>query len=550
MSLVYRPGYTIFADVMSSECALAASQFISEGINPVIIWPEEKADELIFELIERNGYLMSNRKMIELLQNHSESADSILKKCGEDRAFLIADVLKGSPFISNESRLPCVCVIRVKNGDDAAQVKKWLLDRKQIKGIDNVEIFEDRRRKMDINSVNIEKIVKEVLQGMSASAVAPSAPAQAGGAIPKTSRVAMLTALEHYDIKEFPIPEIGDDDILVKVEGCGVCGTDAHEFKRDPFGLIPVVLGHEGTGEVVKIGKNVKKDSAGKPLGVGDKVVTCMIFKDDPNVTMFDLNKQNVGDGADVYGLIPDDDIHLNGWFADYIVIRKGSTVFNVSDLDLDMRILIEPCAVLIHAVERAKTTGILRFNSRVAVQGCGPIGLICIAILRTMGIENIVAIDGEEKRLGFAKEMGATQTVNFKDHNGIEALTAAVEKAFGGYPADFAFQCTGSPVAHANIYKFIRKGGGLCELGFFINGGDATINPHFDICSKEITTVGSWVYTLRDYATTFDFLKRAKGIGLPLEKLITHRYPLSQINEAHITNLKMEGLKIAIINE
>ena len=49
---------------------------------------------------------------------------------------------------------------------------------------------------------------------------------------------------------------------------------------------------------------------------------------------------------------------------------------------------------------------------------------------------------------------------------------------------------------AHANIYKFIRNGGGLCELGFFINGGDATINPHFDICSKEITIVGSWVYT------------------------------------------------------
>ncbi len=549
MSIIYRPGYTVNADIMSSDCALAASQFISDGINPVIIWPEEKADELIFELIERNGYLLSTRKMIELTQNNAESAESILKKCGEDRNFLVADVAKGSPFIASESRLPCVSVIRIKNEDDAAQVQKWLLDRKQIKSIDNVEIFEDRRRKMDINSANIEKIVKEVLQGMSAAAVAPSASAQVG-AIPKTSRVAMLTALEHYDIKEFPIPEIGDDDILVKVEGCGVCGTDAHEFKRDPFGLIPVVLGHEGTGEVVKIGKNVKKDSAGKPLGVGDKVVTCMIFKDDPNVTMFDLNKQNVGDGADVYGLIPDDDIHLNGWFADYIVIRKGSTVFNVSDLDLDMRILIEPCAVLIHAVERAKTTGILRFNSRVAVQGCGPIGLICIAILRTMGIENIVAIDGEEKRLGFAKEMGATQTVNFKDHNGIEALTAAVEKAFGGYPADFAFQCTGSPVAHANIYKFIRKGGGLCELGFFINGGDATINPHFDICSKEITTVGSWVYTLRDYATTFDFLKRAKGIGLPLEKLITHRYPLSQINEAHITNLKMEGLKIAIINE
>ena len=399
---------------------------------------------------------------------------------------------------------------------------------------------------MDINSEKIQQIVKQVLSEMNG---APAAAPSASGPIPKTARVVMLTKLEHYDIKEYPIPEVGDGDILVKVEGCGICGTDAHEFKRDPFGLIPVVLGHEGTGEIVKMGKDVKVDSAGKKLSVGDKVVTCMIFKDNPDITMFDLNKQNVG-GADVYGLLPDDDVHLNGWFSDYILIRKGSSVFNVSDLDLDSRILIEPCAVLVHAVERAKTTGILRFNSRVVVQGCGPIGLICIAVLRTMGIENITAVDGQPKRLEFAKKMGADKTVNFTEHKGIEALTGAVEATFGGHLADFAFQCTGAPAAHSNIYKFIRNGGGLCELGFFINGGDAAINPHFDICSKEITIVGSWVYTLRDYATTFDFLKRAKAIGLPMSELITHRFPLSEINEAHVTNLKMEGLKIAIVNK
>ena len=407
--------------------------------------------------------------------------------------------------------------------------------------------------------MNIEEIVKQVLAEMKGAAPADVAPAvkadpaaTAAGEIPKTAHVAVLTALEHFDIKEYPMPEVGDDDILVKVEGCGVCGTDAHEFKRDPFGLIPVALGHEGTGEIVKMGKNVKVDTAGKTVRVGDKVVTCMIFKDDPEITMFDLNKKNVG-GADVYGLLPDDDVHLNGWFSDYILIRGGSfgsTFFNVSDLDLDSRILIEPCAVLVHAVERAKTTGILRFNSRVVVQGCGPIGLICIAILKTMGVQNICAVDGEQKRLDFAKKMGAKMTVNFKDHKGIEALAGAVKDAFGGHLADFAFQCTGSPVAHANIYKFIRNGGGLCELGFFINGGDATINPHFDICSKEITIVGSWVYTLRDYVTTFDFLKSAKEIGLPMSELITDKFPLEEINEALKTNLAMTGLKIAIVNK
>ena len=397
---------------------------------------------------------------------------------------------------------------------------------------------------MDQNSVDIEQIVRKVLCDMSGQS-APSA----AGPIPKTGRVAMLTKPEHFDIQEYPIPEVGDDDMLVKVEGCGVCGTDAHEFKRDPFNLIPIVLGHEGTGEIVKMGKNVRKDSAGKDLHLGDKVVSCMIFSDNPDITMYDLNKQNVG-GADVYGLLPDDEVHLNGWFSDYIFIRKGSTIFNVNELDLNSRVLIEPCAVLIHAVERAKSTGILRFNSRVVVQGCGPIGLICIAILRTMGITNITAVDGEAGRLEFAKTMGATETVNFKDHKGIEALAKAVEESFGGHLADFGFQCTGSPAGHANIYKFLRNGGGLCELGFFINGGDATINPHLDICAKELTIVGSWVYTLRDYATTFEFLKSAKRIGLPMEKLITHTFPLEQINEALQTNLAMTGLKIAIMNK
>ncbi len=401
---------------------------------------------------------------------------------------------------------------------------------------------------MDINEKDIAQLVQAVLDEMNGKPAQKTASKPAGD-IPKTAKVAMLTSLEHFDIKEYPIPEVGDDDILVRVEGCGVCGTDAHEFKRDPFSLIPVALGHEGTGEIVKMGKNVKKDSAGKPLKVGDKVVTCMIFKDNPDITMFDLNKQNVG-GADVYGLLPDDDYHLNGWFSNYIFIRGGSTVFNVSDLDLDSRILIEPCAVLVHAVERAKLTNILRFNSRVVVQGCGPIGLICIAVLRTMGVENIVAVDGNEQRLEFAKKMGAGKTVNFMNYKGIEALSGAVKDAFGGYLADFAFQCTGSPVAHSNIYKFIRNGGGLCELGFFINGGDAQINPHFDLCSKEITLVGSWVYTLRDYATTFDFLKRAKAIGLPMNDLITHKFGLEEMNEALQTNLSQKGLKIAYVNK
>ncbi len=515
----------------TSDIKQTAHRLAGSGMQSVCVYADTaQASELVYHLVACGGYAASKQECERLIHSAqtAKTLSSVLLLIGAktvmQHTFLICTVTE------QQAEMLPPCGVRV------------------IYLVRTAQNAIERRKDMNIEQEKIQAIVKQVLSELNPGSTGAASP-KAAGAVPTTSRAAMLTKLEHYDIKEFPIPQLGDDDILVKVEGCGVCGTDAHEFKRDPFGLIPVVLGHEGTGEIVKMGKNVKKDSAGKPLGIGDKVVTCMIFKDNPDITMFDLNKQNVG-GADVYGLLPDDDTHLNGWFADYMVIRGGSTVFNVSDLDLDSRILIEPSAVLIHAVERAKTTGILRFNSRVAVQGCGPIGLLCIAILRTMGIENITAVDGEAKRLEFAKRMGATATVNFKEHKGIEALTKAVEDSFGGYAADFAFQCTGSPIAHSNIYKFVRSGGGLCELGFFINGGDATINPHFDICSKELTVVGSWVYTLRDYATTFDFLKRAKGIGLPLADLITHRFPLDKINEAHEVNLKMEGLKIAIINE
>ena len=140
----------------------------------------------------------------------------------------------------------------------------------------------------------IEEIVKKVLGELGAESASGKTGGAGSGVIPQTAHVAMLTGIEKMEIKEFPMPAVGDDDILVKVEGCGICGTDAHEYRKDPFGLIPVALGHEGTGEIVKMGKNVKTDSAGKPLKLGDKIVTCMIFKDNPAITMFDLNKQNV----------------------------------------------------------------------------------------------------------------------------------------------------------------------------------------------------------------------------------------------------------------
>lgn len=103
--------------------------------------------------------------------------------------------------------------------------------------------------------------------------------------------------------------------------------------------------------------------------------------------------------------------------------------------MTLDQRILVEPAAVVVHSLERAKSTGLLKFNSVVLVQGCGPIGLLQIATLRTLGIETIIAVDGNDSRLELAREMGASRTYNFTRYADLNELLDAVKKDNGGPP-------------------------------------------------------------------------------------------------------------------
>lgn len=366
--------------------------------------------------------------------------------------------------------------------------------------------------------------------------------------IPVSGRVAMLTGARKIEVKEYGLPPIGDDEILLKVEGSGVCGTDVHEYKGDPFGLCPVVLGHEGTGEIIAAGKNVTHDFTGKPVAVGDKLVTCIIPCGKCPSCINTPGRTNMCDAIGIYGLMPDDKYHFNGYFGDYVIVRKGSTFFNVSDLDLDSRLLVEPFTVAVHALERAKSTGLLRFDTTVLIQGCGPIGLCVLSVVRAMGVEKIIAVDSSAKRLEVAKELGASYLININDYKTPEEEIAAVKAVSDGLGAEFAFQCTGVPAAAALLWRLVRRGGGLCELGFFVNNGDCTINPHLDLCNKEVTAVGSWVYTPQDYPITFAFLKRANGMGLPIKQLITHRFPLDQMNEAMETNIRMDGIKVCFV--
>ncbi len=397
---------------------------------------------------------------------------------------------------------------------------------------------------MEISASQIESIVRSIVSQMGGGTSAPCD-------IPKKAHVAMLTDKKHFEVKEFPVPELGDDDILVKVEGCGVCGTDVHEWKGDPFGLIPVVLGHEGTGEIIYLGKNIKCDTAGNPLKVGDKLVTSVISCGECGICRMHPSHTNLCDKQGVFGLIGHNDVQpLNGWFSDYMLIRgKGATYFAVNDLDLQERMLLELATVCVHALDRARSTGLINFNSKVLIQGCGPVGLVQIAVLRAAGVNHIIAVDGTPSRLEMAKRLGAKTTVNFREVPEIKDRVNMVKKlTVGGLGADFAFQCTGAPAAAKDIFEYIRRGGGVCEMGFFVNNGSYEINPHFAMCNKEINLVGSWDYSAEDYPTAMAFLKQAREMNIPIKELITHNFPLDKMNEAMEVNVSQKGIKICYV--
>ena len=393
-------------------------------------------------------------------------------------------------------------------------------------------------------NVDVEAIVRQVLASMN------TAPSSGTGGVPSgMARVAMLTGERKIEVREFPIPTPGDDEILVKVEGCGICGTDVHEWKKDPFGLIPVVLGHEGSGEIIALGKNVKTDTVGKPLKVGDKIVTSVMTCGECDMCRLHPELVNLCDGQGIYGLIPDSDrYHLNGWFASHLLIRPGATVFNVNGMTLDERLLLEPAAVATHAIIRSQKFGILDFDSKVLIQGCGPIGLVVTACCKAAGFNHIIAVDGNASRLEMAKRMGAKTAINFKDVPELKDRIEIVRSLTGNLGADWAFQCTGVPQAASDVYKYIRRGGVVCEMGFVVDNGECSINPHADICKKELIVTGSWDYSHMDYPKTMAFMRQAKEMGIPIHELITHRFPLSQMNEAMEVNVAQKGIKIAYI--
>ncbi|MBO4210650.1 zinc-dependent alcohol dehydrogenase [Micromonospora echinofusca] len=369
-----------------------------------------------------------------------------------------------------------------------------------------------------------------------------------------TSRAAVVTGPGGpVEIREYPVPAPGPGEAVVRVELCGICGTDAHVFHgRLPSIVFPALLGHEVVGTVVALGAGLDRDFAHRPVAVGDRIgifpatscgacYECVVLRRPGQCRQ---RPPSYGFKSPVEVGSP-----LTGGFADYLHLANPGTVFYRTDLAPEVAILAEPMSVALHGVHRAG----IGIGATVVVQGVGAIGLMVVAAARTAGAARVVAVDGNARRLALAAELGADRVVDVSALDAGVPRHRAVRDALDGSGASAVIGCSGSPAGFAEAIGYVADGGVLAELGNFTDRGSIPINPYTDLLRRDITIAG--VYGAGPdmqarYLRALEILERG---DLPFARVVSHRVPLRDVEpalRALSTGYQLDGsdvVKIAI---
>ncbi|MCJ7813869.1 MAG: zinc-binding dehydrogenase [Candidatus Atribacteria bacterium] len=324
--------------------------------------------------------------------------------------------------------------------------------------------------------------------------------------------------IELREITE-PIPQV--NEVKVKVEATGICGTDLYGYSAVKP---PVVLGHETAGMVVEVGEEVKN------IKVGDRVTA--------ETTAYICGQCNFCHNKE-YNLC----IHrkglgsaVNGAFAEYFVIRKESIHHIPPHIDFNSASLFEPLSCAVHAViERAN----LLSNETVLILGPGPLGLLTGQIAKSLGAKIIICgIEGDENRLSTAKKLGINQILNIKKKDTKHYLS----KLTVGYGVDVVFECSGSVEAVEYGLNFIRKGGRYIQEGII----HQPIQLRFDqiLFDKELSIIGSRTQKPSSWDIALNLVNEGK---VNLKELVSDVLPLSNWKEGFKRAKKKNSIKIVL---
>lgn len=311
--------------------------------------------------------------------------------------------------------------------------------------------------------------------------------------------------------RDIPIPPLEEGQVLIKVFYSGVCHSQLMEAlgKRGEDKWLPHLMGHEGTGEVVKTGPGIKKV---KP---GDRVILTWIKGEGMNV------------GGAKYRKGP---LTINSGsittFSDYTIISENRCVRLPEGVPMDVGSLFG-CALLTGAgivINTVKPND----GSTVAVFGLGGIGLSALMALRLFKCRMVIAIDVEDAKLETAAKFGATHRVNSMHENPVEVI----RRLTGGIGVDYAIEAAGMAKTIETAFESVRRGGGKCVFASHpAHDERISLDPFELISGKQI--IGSWGGESKPDTDIPLFAKAYLDGILPLEELITHRYPLEGINDA-----------------
>jgi len=309
-------------------------------------------------------------------------------------------------------------------------------------------------------------------------------------------------------LEDVPVPEVGINDVLIKIDRTAICGTDVHIYNWDDWAQqtipVPMVIGHEFVGEIVEIGSNVIDFHPGEIVSGEGHVVcgrcrNCMAGRRH-------LCAHTSGIG-----------VNRSGAFAEYLVLPMSNVWEHRSGIDLDIAAIFDPFGNAVHTALQFDLLG-----EDVLITGAGPIGAMAAAVCQYAGARHIVITDQNPWRLELAAKMGATRAVNVLEEK-LTDVCAALGMAEG---FDVGLEMSGSPQAFADMVEVMCHGGKISMLGIPAKPAPVDWNR---IIFNMLTIKG--IYGREMYETWYKMSVMVEN-GLDLSGIITHRFDFTNFQQ------------------
>ncbi len=321
------------------------------------------------------------------------------------------------------------------------------------------------------------------------------------------------------EIATVDVPKISGDEVLVKLKAVSICGTDVHiwnwnEWAQQRVKKFPIVFGHECAGEVVELGSDVTSLREGDKVSAEGHIVdgTCYQCK---------MGRMHICQNLEILG------VDRNGVFAEYVALPERNVWRNDPNLDPFIASLQDPLGNAVHAVLPMDNVEDIAGNY-VVVLGCGPIGLMAIAVVKELGASRVFATAGGHNvvRMKLAKEMGADIVLSAGETE--EEIVRTVLDATDGRGVDVALEMSGAPSAVRQAFKILTPGGRVSLLGFQNEPVELDL-------TNGVIFKGARVYGItgrRMFQTWYQMkgLLKKPGFRRKMAALITHRLPIKDV--------------------